>query len=103
MREKRLRVPINAKSDTMFRNGMFKYSSRERRCLIIADGFYEPKGPKGTKREQYLSPSPSGAFSRSAGYERITRPRMMRSMVLRFARLGQTTRLDRSMNACRSF
>ena len=54
MREKGVRVPINVRSETMFSNGLFKYSARERRCLIIVDGFYEPKGPKGQKnRPQY--------------------------------------------------
>lgn len=54
MRDKGVKVPINARSETLFTNGLFKYSARDRRCLIIVDGFYEPKGPKGTKREQYL-------------------------------------------------
>ena len=30
----------------MFSNGMFEYSVRDKRCLVICDGFYEPKGPK---------------------------------------------------------
>lgn len=56
MRDKGVSVPINAKSETMFTNGLFKYAARERRCLVIVDGFYEPKGPKlprGQRREQY--------------------------------------------------
>jgi len=54
MRDKGVRVPINARSETMWANGLFKYSVRDKRCLIIVDGFFEPKGPKGGKREQYL-------------------------------------------------
>jgi len=54
MREKRVTVPINARSETMFSNGLFKHAARSKRCLIVVDGFYEPKGPKGTKRDQYL-------------------------------------------------
>ncbi len=53
MREKGVKVPINARAETIFSNGLFKYSARDRRCLAIVDGFYEPKGPKGPKREQY--------------------------------------------------
>lgn len=54
MRDKGIKVPINARSETMWTNGLFKFSARDRRCLVIVDGFYEPKGPKGGKREQYL-------------------------------------------------
>ena len=53
MRDKGIRPPINARSETMFTNGLFKRSAIERRCLVVVDGFYEPKGPKGTKREQF--------------------------------------------------
>lgn len=54
MREKGVKVPINARAETIFTNGLFKYSAKDRRCLIVCDGFLEPKGPKGGKREQYL-------------------------------------------------
>lgn len=54
MRDKGVKVPINARSETMFSNGLFKFSARERRCLVVCDGFFEPKGPKGGKREQHL-------------------------------------------------
>ena len=54
MRNKGINVPINARSETIFTNGLFKHSARSKRCLIVCDGFYEPKGPKGTKRDQYL-------------------------------------------------
>jgi putative SOS response-associated peptidase YedK len=53
MRGRGTKVPINVRVETMFSNGLFKHSARERRCLIVVDGFYEPKGPKGGTREQY--------------------------------------------------
>ena len=55
MRQKGIKVPINAKIETLFSNGLFKHSAKSRRCLVICDAFYEPKGPKvrGQKREQY--------------------------------------------------
>lgn len=55
MRQKRIKVPINAKIETIFSNGLFTHSARNRRCLVIVDGFYEPKGKavRGQKREQY--------------------------------------------------
>ncbi|MGH8496429.1 MAG: SOS response-associated peptidase [Gammaproteobacteria bacterium] len=38
------KVQINARAETMFDTPMFEYSAGARRCLVIADGFYEPKG-----------------------------------------------------------
>ncbi len=49
----RSRAMINARSETMFDGRMFKKAAREHRCLVIADGFYEPKGKKGGKRPWY--------------------------------------------------
>ncbi len=33
---------LNAKSETLLTSGMYKDSARDKRCLIIADGFFEP-------------------------------------------------------------
>ena len=44
---------INATIEKLFTSSMFKNSALHRRCLVIVDGFYEPKGPKGGKRDQY--------------------------------------------------
>ncbi|MBA3564499.1 MAG: SOS response-associated peptidase family protein [Gammaproteobacteria bacterium] len=35
---------INARAETLFETRMFRQSAQSRRCLVIADGFYEPKG-----------------------------------------------------------
>ena len=40
----------NAKSETMFTNGMFRFAAHEQRCLVVCDGFYEPKGQAGGYR-----------------------------------------------------
>lgn len=46
---------INAKAENLFSSKMFKHSAKKQRCLVIADGFYEPKGPSGSKnRPWYL-------------------------------------------------
>ena len=42
-------APINAKSETAASNAMFRSAFDRRRCLVPADGFYEPKGPKTLK------------------------------------------------------
>lgn len=45
MRE-RGKAQINAKSETAAEKPMFRASMRHSRCIILADGFYEPKGQK---------------------------------------------------------
>ena len=40
---------INAKAENLFESKMFKNSILNKRCLIVADGFYEPKGPSSQK------------------------------------------------------
>lgn len=40
---------INATAENLFDSKMFKHSALHRRCLVLADGFYEPKGPKEKK------------------------------------------------------
>jgi putative SOS response-associated peptidase YedK len=39
---KRSRTPINARAETVASSRMFAGSLRQRRCLVPADGFYEP-------------------------------------------------------------
>ncbi|MBV6633951.1 MAG: SOS response-associated peptidase [Alphaproteobacteria bacterium] len=53
MREAKRGPFINARSETLFEARAFSDAGRQERCLILADGFYEPKGEKGTKREQH--------------------------------------------------
>lgn len=46
---------INARSETAATKPSFKNAFKKRRCLIIADGFYEWQGAKGRKQPVYLS------------------------------------------------
>jgi len=39
--EEKLPIAINARAETLATNGMFKDPFQRRRCLVIADGFYE--------------------------------------------------------------
>ncbi|NVK86743.1 MAG: SOS response-associated peptidase [Gammaproteobacteria bacterium] len=46
---------INARSESMFESKMFAQSAHSQRCLIPADGFYEPKGSDSERnRPWYL-------------------------------------------------
>jgi putative SOS response-associated peptidase YedK len=47
-------APINAKCETAATSGMFRKAFSQRRCLIPADGFYEPKGPKTQKNRPWF-------------------------------------------------
>ncbi|GAB7093209.1 SOS response-associated peptidase [Halolamina litorea] len=42
--------PINARSESVAENRLFEDAFGSRRCLILADGFYEWAGPEGRKQ-----------------------------------------------------
>ena len=46
---------INARAETVAEKPSFKNAFKKRRCLIIADGFYEWKGPKGHKHPMLIT------------------------------------------------
>jgi putative SOS response-associated peptidase YedK len=46
---------INARAETIAEKPSFKNAFKKRRCLIIADGFYEWKGPRGQKQPMLIT------------------------------------------------
>jgi putative SOS response-associated peptidase YedK len=46
---------INARSETVATKPSFRNAFNNRRCLILADGFYEWKGEKGKRQPMYLT------------------------------------------------
>jgi putative SOS response-associated peptidase YedK len=46
---------INARSETVAKKPSFRTALKSRRCLILADGFYEWAGEKGKKQPMYLT------------------------------------------------
>lgn len=46
---------INARSETVANKPSFRTAFKWRRCLILADGFYEWKGGKGHKQPMFLT------------------------------------------------
>ena len=59
---------INARGETVASKGKFRTAFAVSRCLLPADGFYEPKGPKGMKhRPQFYFHRPDEAVFAMAG------------------------------------
>lgn len=54
--EKEFPLLINARSETVFEKASFRNAIRRRRCLFLADGFYEWQklDEKGRKKQPYL-------------------------------------------------
>ncbi len=50
------RRTINARAETVHRKPAFREAFRRRRCVVVADGFYEWKGPKGDKVPYWIHP-----------------------------------------------
>jgi putative SOS response-associated peptidase YedK len=46
---------INARGETVSVKPSFRAAFKKRRCLIVADGFYEWTGPKGSKQPLFLT------------------------------------------------
>ena len=46
---------INARSETIAEKPSFRNAFKKRRCLIVADGFYEWKGEKGYKQPMFIT------------------------------------------------
>ena len=55
---------LNARSETLFEKPAFRASAKRRRCLVLADGYYEWKalGPK-TKQPHYFRLADDAPFA----------------------------------------
>lgn len=53
---------INARAETLATKPSFRNAFRKRRCLIVADGFYEWTGAKGQKQAWYITLPRDGPF-----------------------------------------
>ncbi len=65
---------INARSETASQKPSFRTAFKHRRCLIIADGFYEWQGEKGRKQPYFISLSTRQPFG-FAGLWEIWKPK----------------------------
>jgi putative SOS response-associated peptidase YedK len=65
---------INARSESLTKLMAFRSAYRERRCLVVADGFYEWHGKPGSRRPFYYRLADGGIFAMAALWEAWTPP-----------------------------
>jgi putative SOS response-associated peptidase YedK len=66
---------INARAETVFRSAMFREAARRRRCLVVADGFYEwRRGGEGKPRPFYFRRRDGRAFGLAGVFDRWKDP-----------------------------
>jgi putative SOS response-associated peptidase YedK len=63
---------INARAETVSEKPAFRKAFRERRCLILADGFYEWKTEEGLKRPWHITLADQEIFAFAGIWERWT-------------------------------
>jgi putative SOS response-associated peptidase YedK len=61
---------INARAEEVLDKPSFRHAMRYRRCLVVADGFYEWTGPKGKRRPFLLRPREPQLIAFAGIYER---------------------------------
>ena len=66
---KRAAAQINARSETLARNGAFKDAFAKRRCVVPADGFYEWAGSGAAKQPFWFHRSDGGLLMFAGLYE----------------------------------
>jgi putative SOS response-associated peptidase YedK len=67
---KRFPTLINARAEEVLDKPSFRHAMRYRRCLVVADGFYEWTGPKGKRRPFLLRPRQPQLIAFAGIYER---------------------------------
>jgi putative SOS response-associated peptidase YedK len=65
---------INARAETLAEKPAFRSAFRKRRCLILADGFYEWKSESGRKQPYRITLTGGGPFALAGLWERWTDP-----------------------------
>jgi putative SOS response-associated peptidase YedK len=60
---------INARAETIAEKPSFRAAYRERRCLVLADGYYEWHTESGTKIPWFISEAHGNAFAFAALWE----------------------------------
>lgn len=62
--------PINARAETLAEKPAFRDAFERRRCLVLADGFYEWTGVRGTKQPYRVALEDDAPFAMAGLWER---------------------------------
>ncbi|MHA1908622.1 MAG: SOS response-associated peptidase [Candidatus Thorarchaeota archaeon] len=65
---------INARAETVAEKGVFKPALKKRRCLVLADGFYEWQKVGSTKKPMYIRMKTREPFALAGLYEKWKSP-----------------------------
>lgn len=65
---------INARAETVSEKPAFRRAFRQRRCLVVADGFYEWKKAEGTRQPYFITVAGDRLFAFAGLWERWTSP-----------------------------
>jgi putative SOS response-associated peptidase YedK len=65
---------INARAETITEKASYRNAFKKRRCLVIADGFYEWQNVEGTKRPVYIKLKSGKPFGFAGIYEKWNSP-----------------------------
>ncbi len=65
---------INARAETIDEKPAFRQAFRKRRCLVVADGFYEWRSERGQKQPYYLTLPANRPFAFAGLWERWRSP-----------------------------
>lgn len=65
---------INARAETLAEKPSFKHALAKRRCLLVADGFYEWKKQKGGNQPYYIRRRDGGLFAFAGLWEEWKSP-----------------------------
>lgn len=65
-------APINARSEQITENRVFADAFQDRRCLVLADGFYEWGGPQRSKQPYRIERTDGEPFAYAGLWERWT-------------------------------
>ena len=60
---------INARAETLAKRPAYREAFRQRRAVVIADGFYEWRGPKGAREPLWFHPRDRGLLLMAGLYE----------------------------------
>ncbi|MFB6149164.1 MAG: SOS response-associated peptidase [Halobacteriales archaeon] len=67
-------MPINARAETITEKPTFREAFERRRCLVLADGFYEWGGDRGSKRPYRITLADGDPFAMAGLWERWQPP-----------------------------